>query len=113
MTRDYYKDPCENPVGDWKFYKWRMNEFRTKVMPERASDMQESMRLQGVGYLKQYFGDAPRVMTKEPYVLTPDFVAKLAAENQDRRWRQHPHFAKIASMCLNIEELENQYERTK
>ncbi len=113
MPRDYYKEPCENPVGDWEFYKWRMNEFRTKVMPERSSDMQESMRLQGGGYLQQYFGDEPRVMTKEPSVLTSDFVAKLAVENQARRWRQHPHFVKIASMFNHIEELENQYERNK
>ena len=98
------------PKGDWQFYKWRMHNFRAKCMPENDPTLQESMRLQGVDWMKQYLGDEPRCSTKEPRVLTPAFIEKLAAENQARRWRQHPHFARVAALFNQIAALEKRYD---
>lgn len=110
MARDYYARPCEDPVGDWEFFKWRMQGMRDMI-PEGCSTLQESLIQSGAYWIKQYFGDVPRTITAEPRILTPEFVAKLAAENQRRREERWPHFVKIAAMLNSIEGLERQYER--
>lgn len=109
MARDYHSQPCEDPVGDWEFFKWRMKNMRDMI-PEGCSTLQESLRLACVDWSKQYFGPEPRTITKEPSILTPAFVAKLAEENRKRREREHSHFVKIAAMLNSIQELEHQYE---
>lgn len=112
MARDYYAQPCEDPVGDWEFYKWRMQGMRDMI-PEGCSTLQESMRQAGVYWLKDYFGDKPRTMSKEPTVLTQAVREDLAGENYARRLKRYPHFVKIASMLATIKELEDRYESNK
>lgn len=75
---------ADSPIGDWPFYKHRMDWMRRDVIPERCSTLQASMQECGAYWMKQYLGPN-RGMTKEPRILTPEFVEKLAADNQRRR----------------------------
>jgi hypothetical protein len=61
-----------------------MEWMRRDVIPERCVTLQASMQDSGAYWMKQYLGPN-RVRTKEPRILTPEFVEKLAAENQRRR----------------------------
>lgn len=113
-------------AGDWASYQRATYEFRVRV-PDSAFRSEKGLAGGLVlrhewavmfaqfkrERMREYLGvNTIRSFTREPKVLTPEFVQKLAVNNVQRREDCEPYFVKIAALYAQIEQLEWEIDNT-
>lgn len=91
-------------TGDWQIYLRARSDIKQATTPDANAD--EAVRLEMVRRrlqlmreaARRYLGPNRKPWSRSSRVFTPEVVAKLAAENLERRRRLDPYLVRLAEL---------------
>jgi hypothetical protein len=107
--------PFEIREGDWKAYLYHSKKCHEQTdIIDRYGSVTAYKRACALAYLgrrAQYRGGVCNI--RHPHIMTPQFIANLAASNKTQRYTRYPWLETFMNMLEEIERVQDQISISK